>query len=173
LDLALPGLALGSVDACSGGLEKFAGQSTSEVREFLRVVRGSCVHRVVSASPSRPARPACPMPVDVRTRGGSGAKIMRNQRRNQGRTNWCSGASARWLLVRVQHSPSCMPMRAARYDVAGRVTSSPGARCGARGGEPWCATVRDVPSPSARRRSAVARFHTRTTVTCIDKRTSI
>jgi hypothetical protein len=48
--------------------------STSEVREFLRVVRGSCVHRVVSASPSRPALPACPMPVDVRTRGGSGAK---------------------------------------------------------------------------------------------------
>ena len=74
MDLALPGLAIGWVDACSGGLEKFAANSTSEVREFSRVVRGSCVHRVVSASPSRPARPACPMLVDVRTRGGSGAE---------------------------------------------------------------------------------------------------
>ena len=46
--------------------------------------------------------------------------------RNHGRTNWCSGAGARWLLDRAQRSPSCMPMRAARYDVAGRVASSPG-----------------------------------------------
>ena len=129
MDLALPGLAIGWVDACSGGLEKFAANSTSEVREFLRVVRGSFVHRVVSASPSRPARPACPMPVDVRTRGGSGAKCAIREGiidRNHGRTNWCSGAGARWLLDRAQRSPSCMPMRAARYDVAGRVASSPG-----------------------------------------------
>lgn len=97
------------------------------MREFLRVVRGSCVHRVVSASPSRPARPACPMPVDVRTRGVLWRK-MRNLRKNQGRTKWCSGAGARWLLVRAQHSPPCMPMRGARYDAAGRVASSPGRR---------------------------------------------
>ena len=172
MDLALPGLAIGWVDACSGGLEKFAANSTSEVREFLRVVRGSFVHRVVSASPSRPARPACPMPVDVRTRGGSGAKCAIREGiidRNHGRTNWCSGAGARWLLDRAQRSPSCMPMRAARYAVRrGRTRRLvAGSRCGGEHG------VRDVPSPSARRRSAVARFHTRTTVTCSDKCTSI
>lgn len=86
---------------------------------------------------------------------------MRNLRKNQGRTKWCSGAGARWLLVRAQHSPSCMPMRGARYDAAGRVASSPGRRrpvrvrglsfcvrdLSSRG--TVCATVR-VPSPSPR-----------------------
>ena len=171
MDLALPGLAIGWVDACNGGLEKFAANSTSEVREFSRVVRGSCVHRVVSASPSRPARPACPMPVDVRTRGGSGAKCAIREGiidRNHGRTNWCSGAGARWLLWFACSTvrPACpCALRGVRRGRTRHLVA--GSRCGGEHG------VRDVPSPSARRRSAVARFHTRITVTCSDKCTSI
>jgi hypothetical protein len=104
--------------------------STSEVREFLRVVRGSCVHRVVSASPSRPALPACPMPVDVRTRGGSGAKCAIREGIIEGIKGarigavvpvpgGCCGSRAAQSVLHAH-------ARCAVYDVAGRVTSSPG-----------------------------------------------
>ena len=66
------------------------------------------------------------------------------------------------MLVRAQHSPSCMPMRAARCeDAAGRV---PPGRCRRR---PCFVVTCAVPvrAPPACR-SAVARFHTRTKVTC-------
>ena len=135
--------------------------STSEVREFSRVVRGSCVHRVVSASPSRPARPACPMLVDVRTRGGSGAE---NAHIREGIKGARIGAvvpvpGGCWFACSTVRPACPCALRGTTWQDA-----SPRRRVAVwRWRRPARPTaVRDVPSPSARRRSAVARFHTRT-----------